>query len=110
MSWKKYLPTAKEQGDWRGVLSTFAEWHALAIGLAVGATAAAAARPELMVALVMIIIGETEAQGSQLKDVAKEPAYAGVSLIASYLAVGFGVNPEALNRLVDLLNLVGGVP
>ena len=109
MNWKQYLPTAHEQGEWQGAFSTFAEWHAAGIALALGATAAILARPELMTALVLIAIGEAEAQGDQLKDVAKEPVYALVSLVLGYLAVGYGINPEAIQRLADLLTLVGGV-
>lgn len=109
MNWKKYLPTASEQGDWQGLLSTRTEYHALAIGLGVGVAAAAAARPELLLSIVMVAIGEASAQNEKMRQVSKEPPYALVGLTVGYLAVGFGVRPEALNRLVELLNLAGAV-
>ena len=109
MNWKKLIPTGTEQGEWRGAFSTYAEWHAAGIALSLGAVAAILARPELMAALVFVAIGEAEAQGKQMRDVAKEPVYALVSLVIGYLAVGFGVNPEAIQRLGDLLTLAGAV-
>ena len=109
MGWRKYLPTAKEQGEWRGLLSTYSEWHALGIGLAIGILAAALARPELLMTIALIAVGEAEAQGEQLKDVAKEPVLALAGLVVGYLGFGGTLNPEAIRRLVDLLSLVGGV-
>lgn len=108
MNWKKYLPTKREQGEWRGLLSTLAEWHALAIGFGIGVVAAAVARPELMVSIALIAIGEAEAQGKQLKDVGKEPAYAIAGLAIGYGIVGFALNPLALERLNRLLDGIGG--
>lgn len=105
--WRDYLPTEGESGDWRGLLSTRKEWHAAGIGLGLGFTAGVAARPEAMLGLALIAIGESEAQGEQLRDVAKEPAYAMVAMVAGYLAAGFGFRPVAIERLVRLLNTGG---
>lgn len=107
-AWRDYLPTETEQGSWQGAFSTRGEVHAAGIGFGVGAAAAAAARPELMVSIALIAIGEAQAQGEQLRDVAAEPAYALAALVVGYLAVGFGVNPVAIERLVELLN-AGGI-
>ena len=108
MTWKDIFdPTTREQGDWQGALSTLAEWHALAIGLGIGVVAAAVARPELMTAVALIAVGEAEAQGNQLKDVSKEPAYAIAGLAIGYLVVGFVLNPLAIERLNRLLDGIG---
>lgn len=109
MDWRKYLPTATEQGEWTGLLSTYGEYHALAIGLGVGVIAAALARPELLMSIALIAVGEAEAQGEQLRDIAKEPALALVGLAVGYGAFGGTLNPEALARLVELFQLAGGV-
>ncbi|EMA42669.1 hypothetical protein [Halococcus saccharolyticus] len=102
--WRDFLPTKVEEGDWRGLLSTRGEWHAAGIGLGLGFAAGVAARPEAMLGLAFIAIGESEAQGKQLRDVAREPAYAMVAMVAGYLAAGFGFRPVAIERLVRLLN------
>ena len=109
MNWKKYIPTATERGEWQGLLSTYSEWHSLGIGLAIGIIAAALARPELLMSIALIAVGEAEAQGEQLRDVAKEPALSLAGLAVGYAGFGGTLNPEAIQRLVELLQLAGGV-
>lgn len=109
MNLQDLLPSKSEQGAWTGALSTNSEWHALAIGLGAGVVSAAVGSPELLIAVAMIALGEAQASGDQLRDVAREPAYAFAGMIVGYLAVGYGVNPQAIQRLVDLLRVVGGL-
>lgn len=107
MGWRRYLPTARERGEWRGLLSTYAEYHSLGIGLGIGVVAAALAQPALMGSVALIAVGEAEAQGEQLHDVGKEPALALVGLAVGYLVVGALLNPVAIERLGRLADGVG---
>lgn len=109
MNWQEYLPSKTEQGEWTGLLSTNSEYHALAVGLGAGVVSAALGSPELLIAVAMIAVGEAQASGEQMRDVAAEPAYAFAGIVIGYLAVGFGINPDAITRLVDLLNAIGGL-
>lgn len=36
VEWRQYLPSVKEKGKYTGPLSTFAEYHALGVGFALG--------------------------------------------------------------------------
>lgn len=109
MNWQKFIPSKTEQGEWTGLLSTNSEYHALAIGLGAGVVSAVVGSPELLIAVAMIAVGETQASGDQLRDIAKEPAYAFAGIVLGYLATGYGVNPQAIQRLAELFQYIGGV-
>lgn len=82
---RDFAPTESEEGPWRGALSTFAEWHAIGIGLGVGIAVGLTGKPELMGVLAAYALGVEEAGGGQLADLAKEPAYALAAASVGYL-------------------------
>jgi len=102
---KPYMPTPTEKGEWRGLLSTLKEWHALIIGLGVGMVSAAAGEPVLMTTVAGVAVGNIDAGGERLKDVAAEPAYAFAGLFIGYALIGGTVNPEAFTELFQLADL-----
>ncbi|TQQ81839.1 hypothetical protein [Halonotius roseus] len=80
-----------------GFLSSRAEWHSLGIGLSIGFIVALAGGKEaawLFVVLAGIALGVSKVSVGQLKHVQKEPYYALVASVASFLLTAFLVIPN----------------
>lgn len=70
-----YWPTIDERGAYTGPLSTFAEWHSLALGVGAAATCNVA----LMATVAAYAVGQganRKRHSTHWRDLAREPAYA----------------------------------
>lgn len=88
-----YLPTGEYEEDTKrdGLLSYAVEWHALVIGVSIGAAAATTGDMELLMALVAVAlgVGRVQQQFSETvqEQVLKEPPYALAGVAIGYGAV-----------------------
>ena len=98
MSLLKWLGGGKESETPRdGILSSRAEWHAFGIGLSVGLIVAVVGgkeAAELFVVFAGIALGIAEVDVGQLKHVQKEPYYALVASMISFLLTVFLIVPR----------------
>lgn len=80
MNLEQFLPTKQERGKHTGLLSTFAEYHALGIGF----LGAAARQEELVGAYALGTGGGKARRSGHMIDAAKEPAYVALGLGVYY--------------------------
>lgn len=78
---------SESASDYNGPLSTFAEWHSLAVGVGAGLT-----RDERLMALVAAwaLHADTPPERAHLRDVPREAAYALGGLALGYAARELG--------------------
>ena len=94
---RKYLPTNAEGGDYTGPLSTFAEYHALFLGLAVGFTG----DTDVLAGVIGYITARgNEQRKSHWKDAAKELGYTGGGIVLGVALRFLGVSPTILPSLL----------
>jgi len=84
------VPVTRNESGWgyNGPLSTTKEWHSLGVGLIGGLAAGATGNVELLGvvgAFALGRVGDKTNSPQHLKDVTKEPAYAGGGALAGYL-------------------------
>lgn len=88
------IPDEPTEGDTKrgGFLSYSAEWHALAIGLAVGITAGLTSNWELLAIVVGVSLGIRAAPTGPLEELRREPAYVlgGIVIGLVFLACSVG--------------------
>lgn len=91
-NWRKYLPTVREEGEYTGPFSIYAEYHALGVGFI-----AVLIQPALLVPVVAYGLGsgtERKFQTEHFKDAGKELAYTGLGAGLALVARGLGFTPE----------------
>jgi len=98
MSLLKYLGGGSEDETPRyGTLSSRAEWHAFLIGISIGFIAALSGGKDsawMLIALAGIALGIKEVNIGHLKHIQKEPMYALIAAVFSFLASVFVVIPR----------------
>lgn len=80
-----------------GVLSSRAEWHSLLVGAAVGAIIALTGGKDaawLFIILSTVAFGSQKLEVGHLKHVRREPVYALVAAVVSFLFTAFVVVPR----------------
>jgi len=88
MNLKKYLPTVKEKGKYTGPFSTFAEYHAVGVGFALGPQFA-----DVAVAYGVGSGGGKTRRSGHLNDAWQEMAYAGIGVGLRYGIKGISTVP-----------------
>ena len=98
---RKWLGLGEERNTPRyGLLSSYAEWHSLLIGLSVGFIIAFVGGKDaawLFIVLSTIAFGGRKVNVGQLQDVSKEPLYALCSAVLMYLLSVFVIIPQIPN-------------
>lgn len=76
LSWFRSRSTATESGSgYDGFLSYAAEWHALAVGAALGLVYGGTGDTRIAIVAFLLVSGKAQASNAQLRDAAKEVAY-----------------------------------
>jgi hypothetical protein len=68
---RKYIPTAREKGDYRGPLSTLTEYHALGVGFATRL----AGRRVFALVVLLGLLGQLYDTNGHIRDAGKELGY-----------------------------------
>lgn len=107
-----YLPSVKEEGPYTGPFSTYIEYHATILGLAVGGGSSALEMPMIAVGVVMLILGlhggVQMTNTKALNEMRREPWYAIAGIAFGYL--GNDATLKALAWLEQFGIGVGPVP
>jgi len=94
----KYLGGGSEDETTRyGVLSSRAEWHSFLIGISIGFISALSGGKDaawMLIILAGIALGFKEVNIGHLKHIKKEPMYALVGAVISFLLTAFAVIPH----------------
>jgi hypothetical protein len=75
--WRAYLPTHDERGRYRGPLSSYREWHAVAVGFVTTLVDRRLLAPVVSAA----VRGETDDLSSHVADAAEELAYTAIGAV-----------------------------
>lgn len=78
---RPYLPTVQERGEYTGFLSTFAEFHAIGVGFALGPE-----HVDLVAAYGLGTAGGKAKRSGHLTDAYREMAYTGLGVALRILA------------------------
>jgi len=98
MSIKEWLGAGSEAETPRyGVLSARAEWHSILIGISIGFITALSGGKDaawMLIILAGIALGAKEVNIGHLKHIQKEPAYALVGAVLTFLLTAFLIIPH----------------